>query len=654
MKACYKVFEEGEVQLPRIGVDRRILFRDVSWPKQHPFTPTKLGLELVPHTDDIVLHWGDQVLTPLQRGTLQSETVFWGLKAALFGDDHELSRKDRDRIEKQIGDLPDSLRYSALDEDVTTGSRQLRCEDLYSMYLKQAWRYILLKMKYEYPQLPWTSKSINEDGPLLRDCDIDVECVIPLPADAKPHHINAVVKAAMQAGIPAPYTVLEPAAAYAYDIQDRTENHGPVSYTYCLIVVDMGGASVDLQSWQVVGTNPLKVNELVPGVADWCGGNFINAKFRAVVQQRCAQVIPEILRGLSRATGKTVSEDDFLGHAVTAFEKAKRPFELFQQEGLRMTITGLPMTRCSMIKYDTLCISAEDVSSCFDAALVRMQHQIGTMIDRLQQGGSLDALKEILLVGGSSASPYLREGIRQKFEERVYPGTDRTFPVRIIASDAYGASTSIVKGALLLLMDKAFIDEQIVRRSYGVLWDTEAGRGDFKKSHWLVVKDQHDGVRRKIDVTKFLLKKGDQIGERCERFGPKGCWRALFEHHKRFSGWKLEEEIVYSDVTAQDGIWVDDPRPDHKIHSDDKLLFWLTEDDCSAFETRLSIPDQRPYKYLEYQVKFTITGMEMKYEMIIPRSGKFSTASSQERDYIIKVGTLLVAGAFEDPNMVVE
>ena len=258
MKACYKVFEEGEVQLPRIGVDRRILFRDVSWPKQHPFTPTKLGLELVPHTDDIVLHWGDQVLTQMQRGTLESETVFWGLKAALFGDDHELSRKDRDRIEKQIGDLPDMLRYSALDEDVTTGSRQLRCEDLYSMYLKQAWRYILLKMKYEYPQLPWTSKSINEDGPLLKDCDIDVECVIPLPADSKPHHINAVVKAAAQAGIPAPYTVLEPAAAYAYDVQDRTENHGPVSHTYCLIVVDMGGASVDLQSWQVVRDQPFE------------------------------------------------------------------------------------------------------------------------------------------------------------------------------------------------------------------------------------------------------------------------------------------------------------------------------------------------------------------------------------------------------------
>lgn len=319
-----------------------------------------------------------------------------------------------------------------------------------------------------------------------------------------------------------------------------------------------------------------------------------------------------------------------------------------------MTITGLPITRCSMIKYDTLYVSAEDVSSCFDAALVRVQHQIGTMISRLQQARSLNALKEILLVGGSSASPYLREGIRQKFEERAYPGTNRTFPVRIIAGDAYGALTSIVKGALLLLMDKAFIDERIVRRSYGVLWDIEAGRGDFKRSHLLVVKDQHDGVRRKVDVTKFLFRKGDRIGERCERFGPKGCWRALFEHRKRGKGWELEEEIVYSDVTARDGIWVDDPGPDHKIHSDDKLLFWLTEEDCSAFETRLSVPDQHPYKYLEYQVKFTITGMEMKYEMIIPRSGKFSTASSRERDCIIKVGTLLVAGAFEDPNRVIE
>ena len=107
-------------------------------------------------------------------------------------------------------------------------------------------------------------------------------------------------------------------------------------------------------------------------------------------------------------------------------------------------------------------------------------------------------------------------------------------------------------------------------------------------------------------------------------------------------------------MTAQDGVWVDDPRPNHKIHSDDKLLFCLTDDDCSAFETRLSIPDQLPYRYLEYKIKFTITGMEMKYEMIISRSGKLSTASSRERDDIIKVGTLLVAGAFEDSNKVVE
>ena len=53
----------------------------------------------------------------------------------------------------------------------------------------------------------------------------------------------------------------------------------------------------------------------------------------------------------------------------------------------------------------------EDVALCFDQATENVK-KIDIMLAQLERAGVLADLYEILVVGGGSASPYLRESLR--------------------------------------------------------------------------------------------------------------------------------------------------------------------------------------------------------------------------------------------------
>jgi hypothetical protein len=651
LKAAFKVFETREKINPKVGVDRNILpgMRTVIWPNQQEFIETQIRYEWWAEPNgELKYHqlWGREVTVALNERRISPEQVFRWLKPAIYAD--ETRRGDRERIESQIKKLPQAIQFSNINK-IATESTRLTFLDLFSDFLGYAWRYTLSRIKERYPALPWPEPSDTE---AYRDFDpcsqTTVEVVIPLPAGSKPQHVGLAIEAALRAGIPSPYIVAEPAAAYAFDVQSRTDAHGPIHNTMCTIAADIGGGSTDFQAYSTAQTSPLVVREEVEGTDDWCGGNRVNETCRLIVEKKCSMAMPQILDAL-RTYGRPLTEHQFLDEVELQFEMRKRSW--VPGECLSLEISGLPDSPLFGLRRNCLELSDEDVTEAFNSSINPIMRMLDAMFERfhtrypLSTDGIGAKIAEILLVGGSSASPYLKQKIRDRYTRGTTTTRPYSVTVRMADRNGMGAETCIAQGSLLLMMDRHFVTERVIRRGYCVQLDEESQPNDRKNRLVRVHRDPHDGTKRRVEVTKFLIKIGERIGDYHQAHGPSGCWRGLFLDEKTEAGWVLEEPIFYSDQFSLDGVWINHPRNNH-IQRCGVLRVQLTEEDCSSFETKISKIGGRPYKYLEYQVQFEIKGIVMSYQIVIPKNGQFLEAGDFGRDPIRKVAKLDCSGVF--------
>lgn len=76
-------------------------------------------------------------------------------------------------------------------------------------------------------------------------------------------------------------TISEPEAAAIYTLRSLkgSTQEAQLKIGDCFVVCDMGGGTVDLISYQVTSTNPIKVQEATIGTGDQCGGSFVDLGF---------------------------------------------------------------------------------------------------------------------------------------------------------------------------------------------------------------------------------------------------------------------------------------------------------------------------------------------------------------------------------------
>ena len=661
-KATWRIIVRGASQKLRLGCDRGILqgVIVVQWPNNKLRIPSVIGYDRCCRTDEADKDlryrqtWG-QITTEAGRRAVGPK-IRW-LKAALYGDQGTQARHKR-RIEAQIDELPEEIRFSAQDPEHPGGTRRLTCLDLYSDFLGHAWRHILRQIQQVHPNLPWPQWTAEDPAENYQLPTYPlVEVSIPLPASSKPHHIQLAVQAARRAGIPDPFPVAEPVAAFVYDMQSTTERDGPVVHKGRTLIVDIGCGSVDIILLSMLQVNPTGLREDVEGTDGWCGANRVNETLRAIVKKKCevGNVWQRVSAGLGRIP-PAPSLAQFLDEVEAKFEIQKIRFGDSDLDGLDIEVKGLPELVQAGMRHNQLCVSGQEVRDSFEASCVPIKHMIDTMIDRFKQSLSpsqeTQTITEILLIGGGSASPYIRAEITKEYERGGSREGQYPIPVRKRAVDRSGAATWIAQGALLLLLDKAFLRERVIRRGYCIKIDEETTRRGFSHLNFEVQRDPHDGIWRRIDVSRFLIRIGERISSYHKATGPQGSWRGLFLHQMKPHGWDLEEEIFYSDTTSEDGLWVTSERND--IHPCGMLRFSLTEEDCSYFAEEQSPVTKRWYKYLEYRVDFVIQGLEMTYTVNIPRDGKLQGENQRGlgRNPIVKFGKLDCTGSFELFNSV--
>lgn len=244
-------------------------------------------------------------------------------------------------------------------------------------------------------------------------------CIVTIPASFDTMQSNATIKAAQEAGIQDVFLLQEPiAASLAYFNQSNETKNG-----YWL-VYDLGGGTFDVAL--------IKIDESDMKVVDHEGNNFLGGvDFDNGILDQI--VIPEIIQ----KTGATQFEEE-LKTNYGPYEKLYYQLLYKSEEAKKELSTQLE----TEIEFDAV-IHGEAYNFIipirrdqFEAVIKPTIQQTISMLDSILSRNQLQAsdVHQLVMVGGSTLIPYVRETLTQKTGIPINTETDPTTAVAVGAA----------------------------------------------------------------------------------------------------------------------------------------------------------------------------------------------------------------------------
>ncbi|NJP43278.1 Hsp70 family protein [Actinacidiphila epipremni] len=306
--------------------------------------------------------------------------------------------------------------------------------------------------------------------------------------------------AAVEAGMPAEQDRLilarEPEAAALYCqihlarvIAARDED-GTAELTRSgsrFMVVDCGGGTVDITAYRVAPADSGERRRLIE-IGKVSGGKigseFINQAFAdRVLTDRLGgpQVVERIRRERPHALRELMQHWESGKIAVTATMDAAgrltidrpvyvplpRAVDPLISDETRARLRGFPGGSESRIV-----VSPEEVRVLFDTVLKSLAELVEQQLKEMRnRDGAPDGPERLLLVGGLSSSPYLKQRLLAHFGDGV------------VMMRTTEPAAAVLRGAVLLGYDPELIISRRSRYTYGcaVVWDFEPGRDPVSK-----------------------------------------------------------------------------------------------------------------------------------------------------------------------------
>lgn len=627
----------------------------VTWPGNETFVRTQLAVVKVPgaRPPGYQLLWGEEVNEALQESRIREEDAKRYFKRDLFQYPDEKSRDLTTKLyyteeisdTKQVCRVKTHIRFSeSLTKDgIPPNANNIEEISLYAHYMRLAFRYILKFIAETHSTLGWEIQDIETKEDWTPPGNPTIRVGLPLPVASTPQQTSLIMIAAEAAGMPNPYPMAEPASALAYHLL-LSPNECLLGKTF--LIIDIGAGSVDLKAWTVINIGPLKVREAHQGATRWCGGSYVNEVAKThIMNKMLNNDFVEDLVFESLAENKTHMSKNELGRQVEReFEKQKRKFDGTQTTTLK--IPGLPIIPTfGMVGGGRFQLLPEDMEMIFEPSMVKIMEMINTVLERITTETSAcssdQQVDEILLVGGGSQSPYLRSRLRDRYDSSSASGRYR-IPVSRPSAAAIG-STTVSKGALLLLADKVLVHERIIRRGYCIgVHDEPKGRHYPQES---LYTSPHDG-RQRVNQAKFLICPGQALPQEA-RVYYRGERVLLEDDTDDNGGWTVEECLYYSDTVSDNGVWVEAPDIDiHEMPS--SLWFTISEADAGQFVSlhESAMSGGRRFYKIEYEVGLVLKGDKMTFEFVVPRRGTFPPGGDYGPNPIRQRGSYDCIGAF--------
>ncbi|KAF4547503.1 Hypothetical protein D9617_41g062540 [Elsinoe fawcettii] len=253
--------------------------------------------------------------------------------------------------------------------------------DVTADYLRQLYALTQLELKKKY------SADLLDHTP--------IEYIVTIPAVWSESAKQATAVAARNAGIAKPRLISEPEAAAIETLtamQEEAVNTGDI-----YVVCDAGGGTVDLISYEVTSTQPLRFHEVVPGDGDFCGSVFLDTGFADLVawmigKDDFARLQRDYPKAWARAlhAWETEIKPGFVPKLINDEED--------ELDDIEVPFNGIPDGEFSGIDLSFLTISNHDVAEIFDPVMQRILNLIQAQLRGVVNAGKTPT--GILLVGG--------------------------------------------------------------------------------------------------------------------------------------------------------------------------------------------------------------------------------------------------------------
>ncbi|KAK6353138.1 hypothetical protein TWF696_005128 [Orbilia brochopaga] len=285
-----------------------------------------------------------------------------------------------------------------------------------------------------------------------------IEFILTVPAIWSDKARNLTKDAAKRAGFGSRKDdrirlVSEPEAAAIYTIRstfESTRNATPLQVGDSFVMVDAGGGTVDLITYEIIQTDPeLKIVEKVVGSGGNCGSTFIDSQFQELLKKRLGAELNAIPLNKRGPGSKLMNE----------FETVKRGYGSGETPNTkpRYLTLNVPDNATAGIEDGEFELTDDEIKETFRPILEEITALVNGQITEVhKQGGNV---KHILLVGGFGESDYLYKWLSSHVWESYGQ-------IKVIRPAA--AWSAVARGAVLWgLQGDLVVDKRRCRRHYG-------------------------------------------------------------------------------------------------------------------------------------------------------------------------------------------
>ncbi|KAK3390828.1 hypothetical protein B0H63DRAFT_539285 [Podospora didyma] len=367
------------------------------------------------------------------------------------------------------------------------------------------WFKLLLLDDNDLPAEARSSEKIKESREYLKKNHCN-QCIVETVGRSLGQDERAASFAEMLAARTAGDTELsfisEPEAAALATLSEMDGRHD-VKAGDRFVVVDCGGGTADLISYDAVSTNPMVVKECVKRsrwscrccLCDECFADLLRRKFTT---SKWRKMTPETRAKLLHDEWEHGIKPQFDGRDGLSWQ-FNMPFECISGNDFR-SMTSLPKVT----------LTSEEVKEAFDPIVNRIVDTVQAQVDSVSAKVGKDP-KHIILIGGFGRSKYLYKTLKNLIGARV----------EVLQSRGAGPWTPICRGAVIQACAKRGISKfdvevqsMVSRASYGVTmretWD--ATKHEEKDKVWC----EDEQVWNAVNQMQWFLKEGDEIAAKSQ------------------------------------------------------------------------------------------------------------------------------------------
>ncbi|KAL7909220.1 hypothetical protein GGI35DRAFT_493223 [Trichoderma velutinum] len=480
-----------------IGIDFGTTYSGVAWT-----TSSRPGhINIITNWDAVKNHCSDKEKVPSAIYYDDKGEVSWGYSvpekaSSLKFEWFKLCLLDE-------GDIPKEHRNAA---QIQAAQKSLRksnkcVEDVISDYLRELWKHSITNIR----------RAVG--GQLVDISKFKVIATIPAiwPAYAQGRMHKAIEKAGILESRIAGDTVLkfitEPEAAALATINDMCTYSRPnMEVGDHFIVCDAGGGTVDVITYAVIQTDPIRVEESVKGDGKLCGATFLDGIFLTVLRSKINQISPNAFQILEEngALSRIIHND---------WENGIKPqFRNNNQHWLvQMPSSGSNRKRThDQFRFSDIKFKAKDVQSIFKPIVA----EIETLVTIQATTVKLKYKKEpkfLVLVGGFGRQLFLYTRLQDQLNRKK----GQKEKTEVLQGSGAEPWTAVCRGAVIKGLEQSedttepTVSSRIARVSYGMLcnktWDPT--QHDKRDRYWC---DIHQELRVK-DQTSWFLRIDDTI-----------------------------------------------------------------------------------------------------------------------------------------------